>query len=57
MSLFIFNFKIFNMPNDIKNNLTDSKFFLLYLKTVICFFFILVLIIASVNYKADPEKV
>ena len=57
MSLFIFNFKIFNMPNDIKNNLTDSKFFLLYLKTVICFFFILVLIVASVNYKMDPEKV
>ena len=45
------------MPNDIKNNLTDSKFFLLYSKTVICFFFILILIVASINYKIDPEKV
>ena len=45
------------MSNDIKNNLTDSKFFLLYSKTVICFFFILILIVASINYKIDPEKV
>ena len=45
------------MSNDIKNNLTDSKFFILYSKTVIYSFFILVLIVASVNYNIDPEKV
>ena len=45
------------MLNDTKNNLTDSKFFSFYLKTVICFFFILVLIVIVINYKMDPEKV
>ena len=45
------------MSNDIKNNLTSSKFFLLYLKIFICFFSILIIIVASINYKIDPEKV
>ena len=45
------------MTNDTKNNLTDSKFFLDYLKIIICFFFVLMLIIASINYKVDQEKV
>ena len=45
------------MTNDTKNNLTDSKFFLDYLKIIICFFFVLILIIASISYKVDPERV
>ena len=45
------------MSNDIKNNLTSSKFLLLYLKIFICFFSILIIIVASINYKIDPEKV
>ena len=45
------------MSNDIKNNLTSNKFFLFYLKIFICFFSILIIIIASINYKIDPEKV
>ena len=45
------------MSNDIKNNLTDNKFFLLYLKIIICFFFVLILTVALINYKIDPEKI
>ena len=45
------------MSNDIKNNLADSKFFLIYLKIIISFFLVLILIIALINYKMDPEKV
>ena len=44
------------MSNDIKNNLTDNKFFLLYLKIIICFFFVLILTVALINYKIDPEN-
>ena len=45
------------MTSDIKNNLNNSKFFLFYLKIIVCFFFVFILMIVSINYKMDPGKV
>jgi len=45
------------MSNNIKNNFNSSKLFLLYLKIVIYFFFILILAVAFINYKMDPAKI
>ena len=45
------------MSNDIKNNLISNKLFLFYLKIVIYFFFMLMTVVAFINYKMDPAKI
>ena len=45
------------MSNNIKNNLIRNKLFLFYLKIVIYFFFILIFVVAFINYKMDPAKI